>query len=180
MCVPRCFRPVLRTEADLRMRARRRAQTSDIGEAFRPVVHPYVVTAAYGVSWAYLAGDVGFETWKARRRGPSPLEACAFTEQQRLALVAVKRGSFQAIASMALPAFTIHTIVKQSARAFKNTFNPRVRAWGPTLTGLAAVPILPFLFDTPVEKATDAAFEWLEHKWYERLAAEKSLKKKEL
>ena len=32
------------------------SQTSDVGEAFRPVVHPAVVTAAYGISWLYLAG----------------------------------------------------------------------------------------------------------------------------
>lgn len=31
-------------------------QTSDVGEAFRPVVPPWVVTAAYGISWIYLAG----------------------------------------------------------------------------------------------------------------------------
>ena len=35
-----------------------RLQTSDVGEAFRPVVHPYIVTGAYAVSWAYLAGYV--------------------------------------------------------------------------------------------------------------------------
>ncbi|KAH8102816.1 mitochondrial 18 KDa protein-domain-containing protein, partial [Phellopilus nigrolimitatus] len=171
ICAYRGARPVLRTEADLRACARA-PQTSDIGEAFRPVVHPYVVTAAYGVSWAYLAGDVGFETWKARRRGPSPLEACAFTEHQRLALVAVKRGSFQAIASMCgPPAFTIHTI---------NTFNPRVARGGRTLTGLAAVPILPFLFDTPVEKATDAAFELARAQVVRAPRGTESLKKKEL
>lgn len=33
-------------------------QTSDVGEAFRPVVSPYIVTAAYGISWLYLAGCV--------------------------------------------------------------------------------------------------------------------------
>jgi hypothetical protein len=31
-------------------------KTSDVGEAFRPVVPPWAVTAAYGVSWIYLAG----------------------------------------------------------------------------------------------------------------------------
>ena len=35
------------------------------------------------------------------------------------------------------------------------------------------MPILPFLFDKPVEAATDAAFEWAEEKWYERRAKEK-------
>jgi hypothetical protein len=39
---------------------------------------------------------------------------------------------------MALPAFTIHqTVAIASKRVFKNTLNPRVKAWGPTLSGLA-------------------------------------------
>lgn len=149
-----------------------------------------------------LFSDVGFETWKASRRGPSPLEAATFTETQRLSLVAAKRGIFQAIASMlvrcqppssclynglifsssvkyrALPAFTIHTVVKQSARLFKNSLNPRVKAWGPTFSGLAVVPILPYLFDSPVEYVTDTAFEQLEERWYMRRAREKMLEKK--
>ena len=33
------------------------AYTSDIGEAFRPVVPPSIVTAGYAISWAYLIGD---------------------------------------------------------------------------------------------------------------------------
>ena len=57
---------------------------------------------------------------------------------------------------------TIHTAVKQSKRLFVNTVNPRVKAWGPTVTGLAIVPILPYLYDKPVEHATDIAFEWIE------------------
>lgn len=44
------------------------AYTSDIGESFRPVVSPRTVTAAYGISWAYLIGDVVFESVKARAR----------------------------------------------------------------------------------------------------------------
>jgi len=77
-------------------------------------------------------------------------------------MVAVKRAVFQSIASMALPAFTIHSAVKQSKKAFDKVQNPRVKAWGPTVTGLAIVPVLPYLFDKPVEHVTDAAFEWIE------------------
>ncbi|KAI0637896.1 mitochondrial 18 KDa protein-domain-containing protein [Trametes polyzona] len=138
------------------------AYTSDVGEAFRPVVHPAVVTAAYGISWLYLAGDVGYETYKAHRRGPSPLEAATFSEPTRLSMVAVKRAVFQSVASMALPAFTIHTAVKQAKKAFVNVQNPRIKTWGPTATGLAIVPVLPYLFDKPVEHVTDVAFEWIE------------------
>lgn len=42
------------------------AYTSDIGEAFRPVVPPSIVTAGYAVSWMYLIGDVGYEGYKAK------------------------------------------------------------------------------------------------------------------
>jgi mitochondrial fission process protein 1 len=31
-------------------------ETSDVGEAFRPLVNPTFVTAAYGISWLYLTG----------------------------------------------------------------------------------------------------------------------------
>ena len=68
----------------------------------------------------------------------------------------------------ALPAFTIHTIVAQSRKAFRSAINPRVKAWGPTATGLAVVPILPYLFDHPVEHATDKAFDWIRQKFIER------------
>jgi len=147
----------------------------DIGEAFRPVVPPSIVSAAYGISWLYLAGDVGYETYKAHRRGPTPLEAANFSEPTRLGMIAVKRAVFQSIASMALPAFTIHTAVKQAKKAFVKVQNPRVKAWGPTVTGLAIVPVLPYLFDKPVEHATEAVFGWIE-----KQVAEREGKKSEL
>ncbi|CAG7848289.1 SubName: Full=Uncharacterized protein {ECO:0000313/EMBL:CCA75211.1} [Serendipita indica DSM 11827] len=138
------------------------AYTSDVGEAFRPVVHPRIVTAAYGISWLYLTGDVGYEAYKAYRRGPSALDrADGFSERTRIGMVAVQRAVFQSIASMALPALTIHTVVAQSGRLWKNAKNPRARAWGPTLTGLGVVPALPYLFDHPVEQATEKAFDWI-------------------
>src|ERR1700742_3877271 len=44
------------------------AYTSDIGESFRPVAHPWLIRSAYGISWAYLLGDVGHEGYKAYLR----------------------------------------------------------------------------------------------------------------
>ncbi|KZT62985.1 hypothetical protein CALCODRAFT_552421 [Calocera cornea HHB12733] len=151
-----------RINTAIRAGSRYLAYTSDVGEAFRPVVSPRFVSAAYGVSWAYVLGDVGYEVYKAYRKGPSQLEAASFSEPTRLSLMAVKRGSFQAIASMALPALTIHTVVRMCTSAFKDVKNVRVKAWGPTLTGLAVVPLLPIFFDKPVEKVIDRTFEWVE------------------
>ncbi|KAK0461897.1 mitochondrial 18kDa protein [Desarmillaria tabescens] len=133
-----------RLRTALRASTRYIAYTSDVGEAFRPVVPPWVVTAAYGVSWLYLGGDVAYESYKAHRRGPSAVEAAHFSEPTRLSLVAVQRAVFQSIASMGLPALTIHTIVKQTKKVFVNVQNPKLKAWGPTMSGLAVVPALPY------------------------------------
>ncbi|KAH6915447.1 mitochondrial 18 KDa protein-domain-containing protein [Coprinopsis sp. MPI-PUGE-AT-0042] len=164
----------------LRTGSRYIAYTSDIGEAFRPVVPPWIVTAAYGVSWLYLSGDVGYETYKAHHVGPTPIEAANFSEPTRLALSAVQRATFQSIASMALPAFTIHTVVAQAKKAFVNAKNPRVKLWGPTVTGLAIVPALPYMFDHPVEHATDRVFGWIREKLIECNQAKVPADRKEL
>jgi len=137
-------------------------------------VPPRIVSAAYGISWVYLAGDVGYEGYKAYKRGPSPIEAANFSESTRIGMLAVKRAVFQSIASMALPAFTIHTAVRYSKPLFKNVQNPRLKMWGPTVTGLSLVPGLPFVFDHPVERATDIAFEWVEKQLIERNNTEKA------
>ncbi|KIK92359.1 hypothetical protein PAXRUDRAFT_578858 [Paxillus rubicundulus Ve08.2h10] len=154
-----------RLRTALRASSRYIAYTSDVGEAFRPVVPPAVVTAAYGISWLYLSADVSYEAYKAHRRGPSPLEAVHYSEPTRIGLVAVKRTVFQSVASMALPAFTIHTIVSRSKPFFTSRFESRrIRTWGPTLSGLAIVPVLPYLFDEPVEKVVDGLWQWAERR----------------
>ncbi|KAJ6599354.1 mitochondrial 18 KDa protein-domain-containing protein [Mycena vulgaris] len=157
-----------RLRTALRAGSRYIAYTSDVGEAFRPVVSPWIVTACL---W-----HVSYESYKAKRRGPTPLEAAHFSEPVRIGMAAVERATFQSIASMALPAFTIHTAVRQAKKAFDKAKNPRLRAWGPTVTGLAIVPILPYLFDHPVEHVTDKVFGWIKVK----IAEQQSKPKDEL
>ncbi len=163
------------------------AYTSDIGESFRPVAHPILIRSAYGISWAYILGDVGYEGYKAYWHNQRILNPqLQLTErQQRITgmpadgmreakpgvvlpledwrTVAVQRGIFQSIASMGLPAFTIHSVVRYSGRAMKDMKNKTVRTWGPIGLGLAVVPFLPTLFDKPVENAV----EWAFHKGFE-------------
>lgn len=131
------------------------AYTSDIGESFRPVAHPYLVRSAYAVSWAYLIGDVAHEGWKAYKRNerlmhPSDKQHYDATAKDMPATKAlpaatpvhipaiedyrsimVQRAVFQSVASMGLPAFTIHSVVKYSGKAFKNAANTTVRTWAP-------------------------------------------------
>lgn len=131
------------------------AYTSDIGESFRPIAHPYLVKGAYAVSWAYLIGDVSHEGWKAYQRNQKLLYPSdnqhydatvkempgtkALPSSQPVHIPAIEdyravmaqRAVFQSLASMGLPAFTIHSIVRYSGRALKNASNATIRTWGP-------------------------------------------------
>lgn len=153
------------------------AYTSDIGESFRPVAHPWLVRSAYGVSWLYLTGDVAHEGYKAYLRNQQTLHpelhlketgsnANVMTKgvnavknmSEGLGLkpgsgnpvtgtdsvvpgrvsaiddyrtIMAQRAVFQGLASMGLPAFTIHSIVRYSGRAMKNVKNTTLRTWGP-------------------------------------------------
>ena len=165
------------------------AYTSDIGESFRPVAHPGLVRGAYAISWAYILGDVSHEGYKAywnnqRTRDPtlqltqhqqkaagvvleptSPgqLQPGVVSPLEDYRTVMAQRAIFQSIASMGLPAFTIHSVVRYSGRALKDAKNKTIRTWGPIGLGLAVVPFLPTLFDKPVENAV----EWVFHKGFE-------------
>jgi fission process protein 1 len=123
------------------------------------------VRAAYGISWAYLIGDVSYEGYKAYQQNQKVLNPVAALAKQpdpvarsqalgdaqaresgsvavqlhagRVAplddyrAVMAQRAVFQSIASMGLPAFTIHSIVRYSGRALKDAKNKTIRTWGP-------------------------------------------------
>ena len=144
------------------------AYTSDIGESFRPIAHPYLIRSAYGISWAYLIGDVGHEGYKAylrNQRARHPYEPGVLAKGVQDARTTVgdlasgvkedgkageigwtakpvpmiedyrsvmlQRAVFQSVASMGLPAFTIHSIVRYSGKALKNAKNTTIRTYGP-------------------------------------------------
>lgn len=157
------------------------AYTSDIGESFRPVAHPNLVKFGYGVSWAYILGDSTYQAWKVKMKSegrytaglrpwntipePNLIAAATFRElnphstDNDWRVVFVKNGIFQGLASMALPAFTIHSAVRYSSIMFKNSTSKQLKSWGPVGCGLAIVPLLPYIFDKPVEHVVDYVFE---------------------
>lgn len=169
------------------------AYTSDIGESFRPVAHPKLVRAAYGISWLYILGDVSHEGYRAywhnqrilnpqlqltphqekitglSAENSSNLAPGVVSPLEDWRTVMVQRGIFQSIASMGLPAFTIHSVVRYSGRALKNAKNATIRTWAPIGLGLAVVPFLPKMFDEPVENAV----EWVFHKGFEAVGGKK-------
>ncbi|KAL3475274.1 mitochondrial 18 KDa protein-domain-containing protein [Aspergillus californicus] len=87
---------------------------------------------------------------------PWPTTHIPLIEDYRM--VMAKRAVFQGLASMGLPAFTIHSIVKYSGRMMKGNKNVFLRTWAPIGLGLGVVPFLPYIFDHPVDGAVDWAF----------------------
>lgn len=71
---------------------------------------------------------------------PWPTTHIPLIEDYRM--VMAKRGVFQSLASMGLPALTIHTLVKRSGRALKNSRSALLRTWGPI--GVCSPPSLLF------------------------------------
>jgi mitochondrial fission process protein 1 len=111
-----------------------------------------VVRSAYAVSWGYVLTDVGYEAYKAKQLNHESTPI--------VVSLSFKRALFQSIASMGLPAFTIHSLVKYSGKyVFRHAGNKVLRVWGPAMVGLGIVPALPYLFDHPVEHAIDRVWE---------------------
>lgn len=68
--------------------------------------------------------------------------------------VAAQRAVFQSVASMGLPALTIHSIVRYSGIAMKNVKNVKLRTWGPIGVSF---PWLPF---TPMKAIANVWVAW--------------------
>jgi fission process protein 1 len=127
------------------------AYVSDIGEAFRPVVNKWLVRGSYGISWGYVVGDVAYEGYTCYNEGQ---------RGKKLYRNVSERIFFQSFASMIFPAFTIHTVVHQTKNLFKSQARlQKFSKWGPTFCGLAVIPMLPFMYDHPVEIFTQKLFD---------------------
>ena len=126
------------------------AYSSDVGEAFRPLVSPTFVRATYGIAYAYVAADVALATYGTHQETHGDVARCTRT--------AVETLSFQLIASIAVPSLIIHTAVHGAQKAVKGSTGMLAR-YGPTAVGLAIIPILPFTIDSPIEHFIEEAFE---------------------
>ena len=122
------------------------AYSSDIGEAFRPVVPQWAVKATYGLAITYIAGEVGVATYKESKK-PEGETARTF----------VHACVFQGLASLAIPMVAIHQLVHAAQRLTKRV--GRFQKWGPTIAGLAFIPALPFVIDEPAEHVIDTVFD---------------------
>ena len=127
------------------------AFTSDVGEALRPVVRKSIVNASYGVAASYCVADVAWETYKVNKTGKNSLGHPMTVTQ-----MVVERSTFQLVASLALPAIIIHSAVDIAKHVTKRI--GRFQKWGPSVFGLAVIPLLPVFLDEPAEKGIEWVF----------------------
>ena len=114
------------------------AYASDVGEAARPVVPRWMVNTTYGLSVGYCAADVVAKGVKASDSGASSAEVTRLCSQTAV---------FQGLASIAAPFVAIHSQVHLFQKLLRNTAAAK---HGPTVAGLALIPLLP-LVDHPIE-----------------------------
>ena len=116
------------------MKLRPMAYASEFGESFRPFVNPYFVNSMYGVSFLYVFADVGISCYNIRDRGR---ECQIFT--------AIDQSVWHSMASLALPAVTIHQIVHLSSKYAVpriERFAPKYGRYSPILFGLGSIPFI--------------------------------------
>jgi len=122
------------------------AFSSDVGEAFRPVISEKWVRAGYGVAIAYIVADVALVTRRAMKKGEDSLKAF------------VSQSTFQVFGSLLIPSVAVHQTVHLANRAVTGMSGP-LKKWGPVISGLAVIPFLPVLIDEPVEHAVNFLFD---------------------
>jgi len=110
------------------------AYASEIGESFRPITKSYIVKFLYGVSWGYIFLDTGISVHKVSTQSYEVMSITFFDT-----------FTWHILASMVLPAVTIHAIVDNSKKIFKKSNiknNSPIKKFGPTVIGLCSIPFI--------------------------------------
>lgn len=131
---------------------------NEVGEAFRSLVPKAVVWLSYGVSSSYVLGDA-IDKGKKAAELPSP-EAGRST---RVTVAVVDTLVWQALASVAIPGFTINRVCAASLYVLGTaTHWPlTVRKWTTTALGLMTIPIIIHPIDRSVDFLLDSSLRKL-------------------
>ena len=159
------------------------AYSSDVGEAFRPIAPPMVVNASYAIAFGYVGLDIAYNGYRASEEKRSVPRALAHASifqvccrmvafgtpplllssaREDLTIGASSRPpplmpNQQGLASLLAPYAIIHTQVSVAQSICKRI--NRFQRWGPTVAGLALIPLLPSLVDEPIEHAVEWGFD---------------------
>lgn len=121
---------------------------NEVGEAFRALIPVKLVWASYGVATAYVTADA---IDKGRKAAVSHTKDTG--RSVHVAVAVVDTFVWQALASVAIPGFTINRLCAASLYLLaKSTRWPLpVRRWTTTAVGLSAIPFI----ITPIDRSVD-------------------------
>lgn len=124
---------LMRRLSTVMKQTRSMAYASELGESTRPVVNPMFVRFLYGISWGYVILDTTVKVYSVKDQGSEKMKFCA-----------LDTAIWHTFASMALPAFTIHAIVKYADKFIKKKVTPTsyLGRFGATVIGLASIPFI--------------------------------------
>lgn len=121
---------------------------NEVGEAFRALVPVSAVWASYAVATAYVSADA---LDKGRKAAAAHAEDHG--KASRVAVAVVDTFVWQALASVAIPGFTINRVCAASLFLLGRTtrWPLPVRKWTTTAIGLSTIPFI----ITPIDRSVD-------------------------
>ncbi|KAG8455618.1 hypothetical protein GDO86_001717 [Hymenochirus boettgeri] len=121
---------------------------NEVGESFRALVPKAVVWASYGVATAYVTADAADKGKKAAKLHTESQDRTA-----QITVAIVDTFVWQALASVAIPGFTINRICAASLFLMGRVtrWPLPARKWATTAIGLSAIPII----ITPIDRSVD-------------------------
>lgn len=152
---------ILRQIPAFTAKAKAAAYASEVGESFRPIVSRNLVNTLYAVSIGYVVVDIVGRTYCVKNQGA-----------EKVAYFVLDTSLWHSLASLILPAVTIHSIVKYSAKLTKKvTSNKKVCAWVPAILALGSVPFIIH----PLDHVTDFVLDKAVRPFYiDKIAKEKN------
>lgn len=128
---------------------------NEVGEAFRPL-YPRFVVPSYGVAFLYVGCDTADKTWKSAQNGDNNVD---IFKKSSDALI------WQTLASVLVPGQIIHAVTAVATKACNSSslahLPSRVRMYGPTAVGLAAIPFIIHPVDHAVDYFMDETYRKL-------------------
>jgi fission process protein 1 len=129
---------------------------NELGESFR-LVAPWCVAPSYVISALYVLGDT-VSKGRAASAAQSGLTAEEVAKQPSVGATVVDTLVWQTLASVMVPGYTIHSVVKATNMAVqsqKASIPLVARRWLPTAVGLGCIPLVIHPIDHFVHWAMD-------------------------
>lgn len=132
---------------------------NELGESFRSVVNVRWVWLSYGIASAYVIADAGSKTLSIRKR--------TYASEKEKNVRALKEGldvlTWQSLASVIIPGFTINRICAATKYIFLRTPVKKHAKWITVGVGLSSIPFIIKPIDEFVDYAMDNTFRpWLD------------------